>query len=132
LIPLVLDAAAGKRPHVTVFGTDYPTPDGTCIRDYIHVMDLADAHLAALEYLGRGGVSTAFNLGTGRGHSVREVIAAVEAVTGRKVPVVYGARRAGDPPELVASPERARKILGWSPKRPSLEEIVRDAWVCRG
>jgi UDP-glucose 4-epimerase len=131
LIPLVIDAATGARPAITVFGTDYPTPDGTCIRDYIHVADLAEAHLAALDHLERGGPSLAFNLGTGQGHSVREVIQAVESVSGRKVPVVFGARRDGDPPVLVASAKRAEGVLGWRARRPSLREIVADAWACR-
>ncbi len=127
LIPLVLDAALGRRA-ITVFGDDYATEDGTCVRDYIHVNDLADAHLAALDYLDRGGESGAFNLGTGHGQSVRDVIACVEKVTGKKVPVTMGLRRAGDPPVLVASPERAMRLLGWAPKRAALEDIVRDAW----
>lgn len=131
LIPLVLDAAMGARPSLTVFGEDYATPDGTCVRDYIHVADLATAHLAALDYLVAGGASGAFNLGTGAGCSVREVIAMVEKVTGRKVPVVMGERRAGDPPELVASPARAKAILSWQARRSSLEEIVRDAYHAR-
>jgi UDP-glucose 4-epimerase len=131
LIPLVLEAALGKRPHVTVFGDDWATPDGTCVRDYIHVLDLAEAHLAALAYLAAGGSSGAFNLGTGRGHSVREVIETVKRVSGREVPVVMGARREGDPPSLVASADRAARVLGWKAKRTSLEEIVRDAWAWR-
>jgi UDP-glucose 4-epimerase len=130
LIPLVLDAASGKRPQITVFGNDYPTPDGTCVRDYVHVDDLAEAHVLALDYLVAGGKSGAFNLGTGEGHSVLQVIDAVERATGRKVPVVLGPRRDGDPPVLVASPRRANEALGWLPKRSSLEEIVRDAWAC--
>jgi UDP-glucose 4-epimerase len=128
LIPLVLEAALGKRPHVSVFGDDYPTPDGTCVRDYIHVLDLAEAHLAALDYLTRGGESGAFNLGTGHGHSVREVIDAAARVTKREIPVVKGPRRAGDPPVLVASAEKAARVLGWTAKRTSLDAIVRDAW----
>jgi len=131
LIPLVLDAAMGARPSLTVFGDDYDTPDGTCVRDYIHVGDLADAHLAALTHLMNGGVSGAFNLGTGAGCSVREVITMVERVTGRKVPIVMGARREGDPPELVAAAKRAKEVLGWVPKRSGLEAIVRDAFVAR-
>jgi UDP-glucose 4-epimerase len=131
LIPLVLDVALGRRPHVTVFGHDYATPDGTCIRDYVHVADLADAHLAALVYLERGGASDAFNLGTGRGHSVREVIDAARTVTGRDIPVVFGPRREGDPPVLVASNDRAKKTLGWEATRSSLERIVADAWSAR-
>jgi UDP-glucose 4-epimerase len=130
LVPLVLDAALGQRA-LTVFGDDYGTEDGTCTRDYIHVLDLARAHLAALAYLENGGESGAFNLGTGRGHSVREVVACAERVTGRRIPFTIGPRRAGDPPVLVASPERARRVLGWSAERPGLEEIVRDAWTAR-
>jgi UDP-glucose 4-epimerase len=129
LIPIVLEAALGKRKHVTVFGEDYDTPDGTCVRDYVHVLDLCDAHLAALDYLARGGESAAFNLGTGRGHSVREVIAAAEGACGRPIAVEYGARRAGDPPELVASCERAGRVLGWRTTRSSLQQIVKDAWA---
>jgi UDP-glucose 4-epimerase len=131
LVPLVLDVARGARANVTVFGDDYATPDGTCIRDYIHVLDLCEAHLAALEHLAGGGAGGAFNLGTGQGHSVAEVIETVRRVTGREVAVARGARRAGDPPSLVASPQRARAVLGWSARRTSLEEIVRDAWRSR-
>ncbi len=128
LIPIALEAALGRRPPVAVFGDDYPTPDGTCIRDYVHVADLADAHLAALEHLAAGGESGAFNLGTGEGHSVREVIETCRAVTGRPVPVVAAERRAGDPAVLVANPRRAAEVLGWRAERSSLERIVRDAW----
>ncbi|MBO1436222.1 UDP-glucose 4-epimerase GalE [Meiothermus sp. CFH 77666] len=128
LIPLVIDAALGKRPPVRIFGTDYPTPDGTAIRDYIHVMDLADAHVRALQYLLEGGESTAFNLGTGHGHSVREVIAAVERVGGRKVPAEEAPRRAGDPPALVADPSKAHRILGWEAQYRELNQIVETAW----
>jgi len=131
LIPLVLDAAMGARPNLTVFGEDYATPDGTCVRDYIHVADLADAHLAAIAHLRAGGEGGAFNLGTGHGYSVREVILAVERVTGKKVPLVMGERRAGDPPSLVASPDRARRTFGWVAKRSGLDEIVRDAFHAR-
>jgi UDP-glucose 4-epimerase len=129
LIPIVLDAALGKRPHVTVFGDDWATPDGTCVRDYVHVTDLAEAHLAALAHLAQGGEGGAFNLGTGHGHSVREVIDTAERVTGRAIPVVTGPRRAGDAPALVASADRAARVLGWKAKRASLEEIVSDAWA---
>jgi UDP-glucose 4-epimerase len=128
LIPIVLEAAAGRRPHVSVFGRDYDTPDGTCIRDYVHVTDLCDAHLAALEHLAAGGAGGAFNLGTGKGHSVAEVIEVAERVTGRPVPVVDGPRREGDPPRLVAAVDRAARVLGWRAKRPGIEAIVRDAW----
>jgi UDP-glucose 4-epimerase len=127
LIPIVLQAVLGKRPAVEVFGTDYPTPDGTCIRDYIHVDDLATAHLLALEKLGPGKVLYC-NLGTGRGNSVREVIRAAEEVTGRKVPVKEGPRRPGDPPALVAAAEKARRELGWEPRFTDLSRIVETAW----
>ena len=128
LIPLVIEAVLGRRAAVGVFGTDYPTPDGTAIRDYIHVADLAEAHLRALDYLLQGGVSTAINLGTGRGHSVREVIDTVGLVAGKPVPHVLQARRAGDPPELVADASRARDVLGWIPQFADLETIVAHAW----
>jgi UDP-glucose 4-epimerase len=121
----------GRLPQLTVFGDDYATPDGTCVRDYVHVCDLADAHLLALQYLDNGGESGAFNLGTGVGSSVKEVIAAARAVTGREIPATTGARRPGDPPVLVASAERAHKVLGWRPSRSSLDRIVRDAWDAR-
>ena len=128
LIPRVLMAADGMLPHVDVFGTDYPTPDGTCLRDYIHVADLADGHVRALSYLQRGGASTAINLGTGRAFSVREVIAAAERVTGRRIPVHEGPRRAGDPPVLVADATRARLVLGFAPGFTEIEPIVATAW----
>jgi UDP-glucose-4-epimerase GalE len=128
LIPLVIQAAQGRRPHVEIYGTDYATPDGTAIRDYIDVGDLAEAHLLALESLRGGGESTALNLGTGTGHSVREVVAAVERVSKLKVPARDGARRAGDPPVLVADPSRANRILGWKPRHSALDEIVESAW----
>jgi UDP-glucose-4-epimerase GalE len=127
LIPLVIQAALGLRPRIDVFGTDYPTPDGTCVRDYVHVDDLADAHLLALERL-RSGEELACNLGTGRGYSVREVIRAVEEVSGRKVPVQEAARRPGDPPALVASAERARRLLDWTPRYNELRAITQTAW----
>jgi len=129
LIPLVLDAAAGRRPALTVFGDDYPTPDGTCIRDYIHVADLAAAHVAVLEPLRSRSVR--YNLGTGTGHSVREVIAAAEAVTGLAVPHTIGPRRAGDPAVLVAANARIRTELGWAPRYPDLATIVAHAWAWR-
>jgi UDP-glucose-4-epimerase GalE len=128
LIPLVIGAALGTRPPVTVFGTDYPTPDGSPIRDYVHVTDLADAHLRALERLGTGTPSQAINLGTGHGHSVLEVIDTVRRVSGRDVPFVRSARRAGDPPQLVAAPSRARDVLGWTCRHPELAAIIEHAW----
>ena len=127
LIPLVIQAATGQRPHIEVFGTDYPTPDGTCVRDYIHVDDLAEAHLLALERL-QPGSELRYNLGIGRGYSVREVIRTVEEVTGKKVPVKEGARRAGDPPVLVASSEKIQRELGWRPRYGDLRAIVETAW----
>lgn len=127
LIPLVIQAAMGQRPHIEIFGTNYATPDGTCIRDYIHVEDLASAHLLALEQI-TPGVGRAFNIGIGRGYSVREVIRTVEEVTGKKVPVKEGPRRAGDPPSLVASSDKARKELGWKPHFTELRPIVESAW----
>jgi UDP-glucose-4-epimerase GalE len=128
LIPRVLMAAAGTLPRIDVFGTDYPTPDGTCLRDYIHVADLADGHVRALDYLQRGGASTAINLGTGRAFSVREVIAAAERVTGRRIPVHEAPRREGDPPVLVADATRAREVLGFAPRFTAIEPIVATAW----
>ena len=121
-------AVAGRLPHLDLFGTDYPTPDGTCIRDYIHVSDLAAAHVAALRHLLGGGASVAANLGVGRGFSVREVIAAVEAVTGRPVPVRYGPRREGDSPELVADPGLAMRTFGFAPRFTELSDMVSTAW----
>jgi UDP-glucose 4-epimerase len=127
LIPLAIGAALGTRPPLTVFGTDYPTPDGTCIRDYVHVTDLADAHLRVLARLEQG--SCHYNVGSGTGYSVREVIEAVERVGGRPVPHSFGERRAGDPAVLVASSQKLREDTGWSPKLGALEEIVRTAWA---
>jgi UDP-glucose 4-epimerase len=127
LIPLVIYAAMGLRSHIEVFGTDYPTPDGTCVRDYIHVDDLAEAHLLALERL-QPGQGMHYNLGIGRGYSVREVIRTVEEVTGKKVPVKEGPRRAGDPPELVASSQKVQRELGWKPRYTELRPIVETAW----
>jgi UDP-glucose-4-epimerase GalE len=127
LIPLVIQAATGKRPYVEIFGTDYPTPDGTCVRDYIHVDDLAEAHILALEKVGPGS-KLAYNVGIGRGYSVREVIRTVEEVTGKKVPVKEGPRRAGDPPALVANADKVRRELGWAPKYTELRAIVETAW----
>ena len=129
LIPLVIDAALGRRPEIAVFGTDYPTPDGTCIRDYIHVTDLADAHLRALGRLDKGSVT--YNLGNGTGHSVLDIIRAVERVGGRKVPVRVAGRRAGDPPRLVAASGRIRAETGWHPHHADLDAIVAHAWAWR-
>ena len=127
LIPLVLRAALGSAPPVQIFGTDYPTPDGTAIRDYVHVADLADAHVRALRHLADGGDSIALNLGTGDGASVRAVIAAVERVAGRPVPQREAPRRPGDPPQLVADPAVARSVLGWQPRHSDLDTIVATA-----
>jgi UDP-glucose-4-epimerase GalE len=129
LIPLVLDAASGRRKNVSVFGTDYPTPDGTCVRDYIHVSDLAEAHVSALQVLFGGGRSDVYNLGNGRGFSVSEVIDSVERVTGLEVPVVFGERRLGDPASLVSDASKAREELGWRPRIADLDEIVGTAWA---
>jgi UDP-arabinose 4-epimerase len=133
LIPLILDATLGRRAQIEIYGTDYPTPDGTPIRDFIHVADLAAAHVRALDHLNRGGASAAFNLGTGRGYSVREVITAAERVTGRRVPRRETGRRPGDPPVLVADARRAQEVLGWRPTRSDLDNILATAWAwhCR-
>lgn len=127
LIPLILEVALGKRPHIEIYGTDYATPDGTCIRDYIHVDDLAEAHLLALEKTPAGEFK-AYNVGTGKGYSVRDVITMVEIVTGKSIKVVESARRAGDPPALVAAANLIRKELGWSPKYAELKPIIETAW----
>lgn len=128
LIPLVLQAATGRRPHITVFGRDYDTPDGTCIRDYVHVDDLCQAHLLALRHLWAGAASAAYNLGNGAGFSVQEVITAAQRVAGLPVPVVYGERRAGDPARLVADSRLAQEVLGWAPRYADLETIIAHAW----
>jgi UDP-glucose 4-epimerase len=128
LIPLVLKAAMGLLPTLSVFGTDYPTPDGTCVRDYVHVNDLAEAHVLALEALAAGAPSGAYNLGNGNGYSVLEVIKAAESVTGQRVPVEYGPRRPGDPATLVASSKKAKRDLGWRPGFADLAAIIRTAW----
>lgn len=129
LIPLVLDACSGKRRSVTVFGSDYDTPDGTCVRDYIHVSDLADAHVKALQVLERQAGSAAYNLGNGCGFSVREVIETVESITRRRVPIAIGPRRAGDPPSLISDATKAREELLWGPKISNLSDIVQTAWA---
>lgn len=128
LIPLVLQAASGRRPHISVFGRDYDTPDGTCIRDYIHIVDLCQAHLLALQKLMDGGDSAAYNLGNGNGFSVQEVIAAVERITAKRVTVVNAPRREGDPARLVADAAMARRELGWQPAYAGLDTIVEHAW----
>ncbi|MGG2197386.1 MULTISPECIES: UDP-glucose 4-epimerase GalE [Paenibacillus] len=129
LVPIILQVALGQRPHISVFGEDYATPDGTCIRDYIHVSDLADAHILAVKKLLRGGESRIYNLGNGIGFSVKEVIEIARQVTGHPIPAVVEARRAGDPAVLVASSERTREELGWRPKRDRLERIIASAWA---
>lgn len=128
LIPLVMKTALGQRGHIGIFGDDYPTPDGTCVRDYIHVRDLAEAHLLALEYLEREDASGIFNLGSGDGYSVKEIIDTARRITGREIPARVEPRRAGDPSVLIASNEKAAAVLGWKPKR-GLAEIVADAWT---
>lgn len=128
LIPLVLEAALKKRPHITVFGTDYDTSDGTCIRDYIHVTDLASAHVLAMNYLINGGESRAFNLGSGNGFSVKDIIETAKTVTEIDIPVEYGERRAGDPSTLIASSECIKNVLGWNPQHSELSQIIGDAW----
>lgn len=128
LVPLVLEAACGDRDAITVFGTDYDTPDGTCVRDYIHVTDLAKAHVLALKALEQGLTHRAFNLGNGNGYSVREIIASVERVTGRTVPVIFGERRAGDPARLISNSTRAATELQWTPNITKLDDIISTAW----
>ena len=131
LIPLILDAAAGKREYVSIFGGDYPTADGTAIRDYIHISDLSQAHILALKYLQSGGSSDAFNLGNGKGFSVLEVIEAAKRVTGHDVPYRIEPRRAGDPSRLIAKADKAVSILGWQPKHADLDSIIASAWNWR-
>lgn len=128
LIPIVLEVPNGQRDHVTIFGDDYPTPDGTCIRDYIHVEDLIDAHIKALEYLVAGNPSQIFNLGSSQGFSVKEIVDTAEEVTGQEIPRVIGERRAGDPARLVASSARAQEVLGWTPKYDNVSAIIDSAW----
>lgn len=129
LIPLVLQAASGRRKNISVFGTDYDTHDSTCIRDYIHVQDLCEAHWLALQYLQQGGASQNFNLGNGRGFSVKQVIDTAKAVTGKPIEVVYVSRRAGDPARLIADSTAARTILGWKPELSDISTIVQHAWA---
>lgn len=128
LIPRVLCAAGGKQAAVPVYGTDYPTPDGTCVRDYIHVLDLASAHILACEWLLAGRPSEIFNLGTGAGQSVLQIVGAAREITGRDIPVEIAPRRPGDPPQLVADAKKAKKVLGWTPRYSDLETIIRTAW----
>ena len=128
LIPLILQVPLGKREHISIFGNDYDTKDGTCIRDYIHVMDLASAHYKALEYLRKGNQSNIFNLGNGNGYSVKEVIDVARKVTNHDIPAKLEERRSGDPAVLIASSDKARKVLGWKPQYDSLERIIEDAW----
>lgn len=128
LIPVVLQVANGKRDHITVFGDNYPTDDGTCVRDYIHVEDLVDAHVLALDYLKDGGKSDIFNLGSNQGFSVKEIVETARTVTGHGIPVVMGEKRAGDPAVLIASSQKARRVLGWSPSRTDIHTIVQHAW----
>lgn len=128
LVPLILQTALGQREAITIFGEDYETKDGTCVRDYVHVVDLCEAHLLALEYLQTGGKSEAINLGSNEGFSVKEMVAQARQVTGKKIPAVMGARRAGDPSILVAQSEKARKVLGWQPKYTNIEMILQTAW----
>jgi UDP-glucose 4-epimerase len=128
LIPLILQVANGQRDHISVYGADYPTKDGTCVRDYIHVNDLADAHMLAMEYLYSGNARDIFNLGNGNGFTVREVIDTARKVTGRDIPMEVATRRAGDPAQLVASSKKAKDILGWKPAFGQLESIISSAW----
>jgi UDP-glucose 4-epimerase len=128
LIPLILDTAAGKRPHISIFGGDYPTPDGTAIRDYIHVSDISEAHLAAMKYLSDGGESEFINLGNGQGYSVLEVVDAARKVTGKPIEAKIEARREGDPSRLIANAEKARSVLDWEPKFRDLDAIIESAW----
>ncbi|WP_080872665.1 UDP-glucose 4-epimerase GalE [Oceanobacillus timonensis] len=128
LIPIILQSALGQRETITIFGDDYDTPDGTCIRDYVHVEDLIQAHILALTYLKEGGKSDIFNLGSNQGFSVKEVIDTVRAVTGKEIPTRIGARRSGDPGALIASSEKAKQILGWNPTKTSIKKIIEDAW----
>lgn len=128
LVPIILQAALGQRDHITIFGEDYDTPDGTCIRDYVHVEDLIQAHLLALNYLKNGGKSDIFNLGSNQGFSVKEMIDAARTVTDKEIPVKSGERRAGDPSTLIASSEKAKQMLNWEPARTSIKQIIEDAW----
>ncbi|PSL40094.1 UDP-galactose 4-epimerase [Planomicrobium soli] len=129
LVPIILQTALGQRPYITVFGDDYDTPDGTCIRDYVHVEDLISAHLLALSYLRADGQSDIFNLGSSQGFSVNQMIDTARAVTGKEIPTKIGPRRAGDPSTLIASSDKAKQVLGWNPTRTSVTQIIEDAWA---
>ena len=128
IIPIILQVPLGQREHITIFGEDYPTEDGTCIRDYIHVTDLVDAHILAMDYLRKGGESNIFNLGSSTGYSVKEMVDAARTVTGHPIPQVIGERRAGDPAVLIASSEKAKSVLGWNPKHTDVKDIIASAW----
>lgn len=129
LIPIVLQTALGKRDHITIFGDDYDTEDGTCVRDYVHVVDLVEAHILAMKYLTHGGESNTFNLGSSQGFSVKEIVETARKVTDKNIKAIIGERRAGDPSKLIASSDKARKILGWNPIRTNIENIIKDAWL---
>ncbi len=129
LIPIVLQTALGKRDHITIFGEDYDTEDGTCVRDYVHIVDLVEAHILAMKYLTHGGESNTFNLGSSQGFSVKEIVETARKVTNKDIKAIIGERRAGDPSKLIASSDKARKILGWNPSRTNIENIIKDAWL---
>lgn len=129
LIPIVLQTALGKRDYITIFGDDYDTEDGTCVRDYVHVVDLVEAHILAMKYLTHGGESNTFNLGSSQGFSVKEIVETARKVTDKDIKAIIGERRAGDPSKLIASSDKARKILGWNPTRTNIENIIKDAWL---
>lgn len=129
LIPIVLQTALGKRNHITIFGDDYDTEDGTCVRDYVHVVDLVEAHILAMKYLTHGRESNTFNLGSSQGFSVKEIVETARKVTDKDIKAIIGERRAGDPSKLIASSDKARKILGWNPTRTNIENIIKDAWL---
>ncbi|MRZ30534.1 UDP-glucose 4-epimerase GalE, partial [Paeniclostridium sordellii] len=129
LIPIVLQTALGKRDYITIFGDDYDTEDGTCVRDYVHVVDLVEAHILAMKYLTHGGESNTFNLGSSQGFSVKEIVETARKLTDKDIKAIIGERRAGDPSKLIASSDKARKMLGWNPIRTNIENIIKDAWL---
>lgn len=129
LIPIVLQTALGKRDYITIFGDDYDTEDGTCVRDYVHVVDLVEAHILAMKYLTHGGESNTFNLGSSQGFSVKEIVETARKVTHKDIKAIIGERRAGDPSKLIASSDKAREMLGWNPTRTNIENIIKDAWL---